>query len=130
MKTAVLFAALALASTAAFAAGKPAEWDCQGGGIENAGVSLENGKLMGEVQWDCFPGDGICTARTPVTVEHDGNGDLVYRGKAFWMIVHVSQAAGVDGYKAHAIATDEDDAADEGRGFKYDDFLTCTAAGR
>jgi hypothetical protein len=101
-------------------------WTCDGSNVEGAGVSKSGDHLVGSVSWDCWPGGGICDAQATVTESYDKNGDLVYRGSQFWLIIHVSKAPTKNGYRAHLIATDKSDAPDMGRGLTFDEFFTCS----
>ncbi len=125
MKSFALLATVLFAlSSNAFAAHQ-ALWTCDGAQIEGAGVDRVAGKLSGSLSWDCWPGGGICDAKAEVTESKDASGDTVFRGHAFKLVIETSSAP-VDGaYNAHLSATDTTDPADSGRGFKFDDSVTC-----
>lgn len=125
MKSLVLI--LSLYATSTFAATEKLVWNCDNGSdIEGAGISQSKTGLTGSIQWDCMPGDGICTAQSAVQESTDPNGNTVYTGKAFKLVIETSQAADAKGeYKAHMTATDLIDGKNEGRGLKFNDDVTC-----
>jgi hypothetical protein len=124
---AVSMLAFALSSIPSLA-NEPGQWQCDGNMVEGAGVSTARGQIEGNVSWDCWPGGGICSENEVVTSEKDENGDLVYRGAHFYLIVRTSEAQAEDGYKGHLNAKDMKDPADMGKGFVFDDNVTCKAA--
>jgi len=117
----ILVLILSLCSATAFA-----DWTCDNGrDVEGAGISTDAKGLTGSVQWDCWPGGGICNAEAVVTESKNAQGDLVYKGDHFWLIIHISAGKTDGGYKGHLIATDVADDADMGKGLKFDSFVTC-----
>jgi hypothetical protein len=130
MKTVITAIALVLSSasvsvSASALAATPPLWDCSGGSLEGLQIYKTPKGLAGSVTWDCFPGDGICAQETAVERVVLNNGDQIFEGKSYKLIVHTSVAPTSDGYKAHIIAKDEVDSADAGRGMSLDQFVDC-----
>jgi hypothetical protein len=98
---------------------------CDGTGIENLGVYKDQGKLVGNVSWDCWPGGGICNEEAAVRPVKLGNGDIIFSGKYFKLIVHTSVAPVSGQYRAHVIATDMVDSGNLGRGLTINQYVMC-----
>lgn len=123
-KMILVLMALGLSSTVSYAASATL-WDCEGGSVEGLSIYQTHGKTFGSVSWDCFPGDGICNQKTSVT-ESSENGDTVYEGKGFKLVVESARATDPGYVKAYIKATDLTDANDEGRGLTLDQSIECT----
>ena len=125
MKTMFPMIVFALSSVSALASTAPL-WDCGDGiSVEGLSVYVSQGELKGSLSWDCFPGDGICNQRANLKRIVLNNGDQIFEGPYFELIIHTSVAPGAEGYKAHMIAKDMTDASDMGRGFTFNQFVTC-----
>lgn len=116
-----------LASTSSFAANRVL-WSCDGTNIEGAGIAEVNGALAGNLTWDCWPGGGICNAKSLLSAERNNTGDLVYKGQYFQLVIHTSSAPLNGAYKAHLMAKDEVDSANAGRGLTFNQYVTCRAS--
>jgi hypothetical protein len=118
----ILFATLCLAPAASWAS---ETWQCDGGNVEGLSVSETQGNLTGFVAWDCFPGGGVCTQNSPVlTSEKEGN--TVFQGTGFKLVIETSKAANADGeYSSTISATDMSGSSDTGRGMTIGEKVAC-----
>jgi hypothetical protein len=118
----LLLTLLCFAPVASFAADS---WQCDGGNIEGLGVSESQGNLTGFVAWDCFPGGGVCTQNSPVTTTEE-NGNTVFQGNGYKLVVETSKAPSADGeYHATISATDMSGASDTGKGMTIGETVAC-----
>jgi hypothetical protein len=100
-------------------------WNCSGQGIENLSVSADSSALSGNVQWDCWPGGGICTQNARLQVVSSDNGKIVYGGRGFRLTVLETPSENGT-HRAHISAIDTTDGKDMGRGLSINQYVGCT----
>jgi hypothetical protein len=102
-------------------------WTCTGANLEGLSIGKDkNGRLAGGMSWDCWPGGGICSQGDYVQLIADRDGNLVYRGSHFNLVIFNTDTVGENGnYPGKISATDERDPKSRGQGFTISEAVSC-----